>query len=174
MTDAYLTGLSNFQIKHFDLRILRTSLSFNIFYDQLVIEGQHSTHGKIAGLAVSGTGPINMVLNEVNVNGTIQMNTINGGYLNLETLHFGITIQSADAHLKGFGVLLDETVSLLISNALPTLVNESQAAINEIISSVLQPGINAELNQIKPLDIILSIIQAILPGSLSQENEVVV
>lgn len=167
MTDAYLTGLSNFEIKHFDLRILRTSLTFNIFYDQLVIEGQHSTHGKIAGLAVSGAGPINMVLSDVNINGTIQMNTINGGYLNLETLYFGITVKSADAHLKGFGVLLDETVSLLISNALPTVVNESQEAINELISAVLLPGINAVLNQIKPLDMILAIIQAILPGGLS-------
>lgn len=134
-----------------------------------MIEGQHATRGKIAGFSVSGEGPIMMILNDVNVKGTVRLNTINGGYLNIETFHFEVSIQSADASLKGFGALLDGTVSVLISNSLPTIINESQAAINELISNLFLPGINAVLNQIKPIDIVLAIIQVILPGSLSEE-----
>lgn len=132
---------------------------FDVFFDQLILyNGTHTTTGTLAILPISGTGPINMILNNVRISGSVHMNTINGGYLNLEAPNVTVAIGSAQATLTGFGLILDTTISVLLSGALPTLIDESKDRINEIIVERFFEPANMFLNQYRLLDILLAII----------------
>lgn len=136
---------------------------FDIFFDQLILyNGTHTTAGVLV-FPISGTGPIDMILNDVRISGSISMNTINGGYLNLDTPNINVAIGSSQATLRGFGFLLDTTISVIISGALPTLIAESQERITEVIVERFIEPANMLLNQFRLIDILLAIIAGNFP-----------
>lgn len=144
------------------MRIARLTVNFDISFKQLLLDGTHSTRALLVVLPVSGTGPMSMVLNDVRVNGTIQMNTLQDRYLNLETLKLNISVGSANARLTGFGFILDGTISALLSAALPGLIDDSQERINEVVQeSVVDPA-NAFLNQFRFIDLVFEIIRNVI------------
>lgn len=108
---------------------------------------------------IVGEGPITLSFNDVRVIGDVEMNTINGGYLNLNKIVFSINVGSCDASLQGFGVFLDGTISSLLSNSLPSLINESSNGINEIIAENLLPIANDFLNQYRLVDVVLLLVR---------------
>lgn len=168
--DAHLRGLQNFDVVELDWRIIGTYLHFNIYFPYLEIDGQHETHTDFLGFDLHGEGEVNFVLNGVNIIGSVEVSFLEGGYANIDTLYIGVTVESAESHLKGFG-LFDAAVNAAINAALPTLINEGQSAINELLSGVLLPSINAVLHQFNILDGLVAIIQAITgAGSLPVET----
>lgn len=140
------------------MRIIGFTVRFDFFFRQLELDGQHTTQGRLGSLPVSGSGPITMSFNDFRVQGAVQINTLDGGYLNLQTLSINATVRSVDASLRGFGVFLDPTISLLISASLPSIINAGSESINELISAVLVPSANDLLNQYRLIDLILAII----------------
>lgn len=171
-----MTGLQGFQIEHFDMRILRPSISFEVTFGVLKVEGQHSTRASLAGIPVNGNGSIVMAFNDVHVKGHFSVNTIDGGYLNVQAVELSVTVGSVAANLRGFGTFLDPTISLAISLALPTLINEGQERINEIVSDEFLPSVNNVLNQYRFIDLIAAIINAVLnqnldDGKFDKSNE---
>lgn len=149
------------------MRIIGLTVRFDVFFKQLELEGQHATQGRLGILPVSGSGPITMKFNDVRVSGEIQINTLDGGYLNLNTLYLNVTVRSVDASLRGFGFILDTTISLLVSATLPTMINEGGEAINEIIRIALIPAANEFLNQYRVVDLLLAIITSVVNPSIS-------
>lgn len=157
-----MRGLTQFEIENFDLRILRGSVTFQILFQQLTIDGQHSTRASLAGIPIAGNGSIVMAFNDVRVNGSLVFNTINQGYLNVRSLRLGVNVGSVAATLRGFGIFLDPTISLAISLALPGIINNGQETINELVDEQLLPTLNEVLNQNRLLDLIVAIINAVL------------
>lgn len=109
-----------------------------------------------------------MVMNDLKINGSVQMNTLSGGYLNMESLKLNISVGSVDATLSGFGPFLDGTISALFSAAFPALISESQESLNELISESLIPQANEALNQYRLIDLLLTIVTSILPRDSEQ------
>lgn len=168
--DAHVRGLQQFEIENFELRILRPSLNFEFFFKQLTVDGQHSTRARLSGIPVNGNGSIVMTFNDVRVTGSVAINTLDGGYLNVDALLFNFNVGSVSATLRGFGTFLDPTISLAISAALPTLINEGQERINEVITDQILPSLNNVLNQYRFIDLIFAIFDAL---SLNQNtNEI--
>lgn len=162
MKNAYLKGLQQFEIKEFDFKLLfGSSISFNFYFNELVIEGNHSTKANLAILPISGEGPIKMVFKNVQVRGIFEMDTLDGGYLNLKQIVFSTKLESCDVTIAGFGRFLDGTISALLSNALPTLINESSDGINNAINERFLPKANEFLNQYRLIDLLLAIIRQI-------------
>lgn len=172
MKDSYLKGLQQFEIQKFDIRVLGLSASFDVIFKQLVIEGQHSTRANLVILPVAGEGPITMAFNDFRINGTFEMNTINGGYLNLKQINFNVNVGSCIANLRGFGIFLDGTISSLLSNSLPTIINESSDRINELVTDSFLPEVNEYLNQYRLIDIVLALIRARTEQNISAKINV--
>lgn len=158
LTDGHLRGLQLFEILKFNFRILRPSLEFEIFFKQLVLDGQHTTRATFGIIPVSGRGPMTMVFNDVRVVGTFRLGTINGNFLNVEKIYFGAFVGSVDANLRGFGTFLDPAINGILSNGLPTFINEGQDRVNEIVAQRVVPAMNAVLNQFRLIDLIIAII----------------
>lgn len=173
LRDAHLVGLQQFKIEDFNLRILGLSLQFDISFNRLVVDGQHVTRASLGILPINGAGSIVMVLNDVKISGTVQMNTLQGRYLNLDTLSLAIAVGSVDATLRGFGFLLDPTISLALSVGLPIMINDSQERINELVAEQLVEPVNEILNQYRMIDVIIAIVRLMaaptkLPNSIVQ------
>lgn len=159
LNDAYLEGLGQFEIKKFDIRFLRPSVSFDFFFKELVIEGQHTTRANLVIVPVSGNGPVKMIFNDFRIKGVFEMNTINGGYLNINQMIFSAQVGSVNATLRGFGAFLDGTISSLISNSLPGLINDGSDGINDLINESFLPLANEYLNQYRLIDVLLALIR---------------
>lgn len=170
LQDAHLRGFQDFEVENFDLRILGLSLQFDFAFKRLVVDGHHKTSGKFAGLPVSGEGDIELIFNDVIISGVVQLNTINDGKLNLETLHVGLQVGSVKSHLKGFGFFVDPVVNGAIEGALPTLLNESERIVDFLFDALVIPA-NLALNQIKLPDLLIVIIDYI--NSLDGKNAIV-
>jgi hypothetical protein len=99
-----------------------------------------------------------MVFKNVRINGTVDIATINGGYLNLKEIVFNTRVDSVEAAIQGFGSFLDGTISALISNSLAPLINESSEKINLVITESFLPLVNNYLNQYRLIDLILAVI----------------
>lgn len=174
MEEAYLKGLQQFEIKKFDVRFLfERSVSFEFFFKELTIEGTHTTRARLAILPISGQGPVTMVFRNVTVQGSFAMNTIEGGYLNLKEIVFATKIESSNVRIQGFGNILDNTVSLLLSNSLPGVINEGSDKINESINSRFLPRANEFLNQYTLIDLLLAIVSRNLDSGLTPHVEMV-
>jgi hypothetical protein len=174
LEEAYLKGLQQFEIKKFDVRFLfETSVSFEFFFKELKIEGNHSTRANLAILPISGQGPVTMAFKDVTVRGVFEMNTINGGYLNLRQILFSTKVDSCDVSIRGFGNFLDNTLSALLSTSLPELINEGSDGINEIINNRFLPRANELLNQYRLIDILLAIIAQNFDSGLTSHVETV-
>lgn len=154
-----MKGLQQFEIEKFDVRFLGVTVYFDFVFKKLVIEGQHLTRANLIILPVSGEGPISMAFNDVRVNGTVEISTINGGYLNLKQMIISTQVGSVNATLQGFGTFLDGTISTLISNSLPDLINESSDKINDLIAESFLPVANEFLNQYRLIDAVLAVIR---------------
>jgi len=149
MFNADATGHKHLWINDFDLRIAGLIMTFNISIARQHIVGDHRTSGEMGGIVtipISGQGRISMDVNDVLVLGTGQLNTLPGGYLNLNRFISTITVGTVDASLTGFGAL-DGPVSRMISSAAPDMVNDSQDFINDGVNAVLVPAMNRFLNQ---------------------------
>lgn len=173
LRDAHLMGLQQFEIENFNLRILGLSLQFDLSFNQLVVDGQHVTRASLGILPINGAGSIVMVLNDVKISGTVQMSTLEGRYLNLDTLSLKITVGSVDATLRGFGFILDPTINLALSVGLPILINDSEERINELVAEQLVEPVNEILNQYRMIDVIIAIVRLMaapkkLPNSIVQ------
>lgn len=162
MTDANLTGLQQFKIDYLNLRVLGPTVDFDMSFDQLFINGQHSTRGSLSFIPISGSGPITMTLNDVKVKGTAQLNTINGGYLNVGSSHVTVSVGSASVSMRGFGIFLDGTISALVSAALPSSIDDSQEEINESFEEMVIGPINEVLNTHRFTDVILSLVRRLV------------
>lgn len=175
LSEAYLTGLQDFEIENVDVRIIGLSVRFEFLFKQLVLEGQHSTQGRLGTLSISGNGPITIAFNDFRVIGEVQINTISGGYLNLETLAINTTVESVSATLRGFGTFIDPAINLLLSTTLPTLINDGGDFTNELIEGYLIPVANEFLNQYRLIDVILAVIPSVInPSVTDQEFEALI
>lgn len=146
------------------MRIIGLTVHFDVFFDQLILSnGTHTTSGSLVVLPISGSGPFRLVMNDVRINGTFQMNTIDGGYLNLKTPLLNVNVGSAQATIQGFGFVLDGTISALLSASLPALISDSQDRINEMVYENLVQPANEFLNQYRLIDLIFAIIGGVLP-----------
>lgn len=173
LSNAYVRGLQQFEIEKFDLRVLGLSLNFDFFFKQIVIEGQHSTRANLGIIGVSGAGPIVLAFNDFRVNGTVDLNTINKGYLNINEFILNLTVRSVNANLRGFGTILDPTISAIISATLPSVINETNARINDGISNGIVPALNELLNQYRLDELIIALITSIINrggSNLNTEN----
>jgi hypothetical protein len=174
LEEAYLKGLQQFEIKKFDVRFLfETSVSFEFFFKELTIEGNHSTRANLAILPISGQGPVTMTFKNVTVRGVFEMNTIDGGYLNLKQILFSSKVESCDVSIRGFGNFIDNAVSALLSTSLPELINESSDGINQLINDRFLPRANELLNQYRLIDVLLAVIGLSLDSGLTPHVEVV-
>lgn len=169
--DAYLRGLQQFEIETIDLRILGLSVEFAFSFRQLVIDGRHSTHARLAGLPINGDGTISMVFNDVSVRGKFDIGTITGRFLNLNQAELHVNVGTVNANLRGFGIFLDPSINLLLSAGLPTFINEGEQRINEIVAETFIPAINEVLNQYRVLDLIIAIITRGFPNASPEEYE---
>lgn len=168
-----MRGLKQFEIEKIDVRVVGLSLEFEFFFKQLEINGQHTTKGNLVLVPISGSGPVTIKLNDIRVKGIAQLNTVSGTcrleqYLNLESLLLSISVGSSEATLRGFGLVLDATISGIISAGLPAAINNNQDRINDNIAQNLVPSVNEILNQIGILDAIFSVIGGILPADSEQ------
>lgn len=160
LSNAHLVGLQRFEIRHFYLNILKTSVDFTIFFDRLVIDGHHDTTTKIGDFPIRGQGEIQIILHRVEVTGSIALSTISGGYLNIDKFELHESVGSVEAHLKGFGIF-DKTVSDAVTSALDGLINTGLTTLNTLIEDVLVPTLNGILNSLNLVDILLALIGAI-------------
>lgn len=131
----------------FDMRIAGLIMTFDISIPILTIDGEHTTTGNLGLVPISGSGRCNMVVNNVRVIGTGQLRTLAGGFLNLDRLVSTVRVGAVDATLNGFGIILDATISRIISAAAPSMVNSNQDRISEGVNEFLMPGMNRFLNQ---------------------------
>lgn len=122
----------------------------DISIPRLNILGDHTTHANmlngIITVPISGSGRVNMDINNVFVNATAQLRTLPNGNLNMERLVSNVRVGNVDASLTGFGVL-DGAVSRMISSAAPEMVNENQERITGTVEQFLVPAFNRFLNQ---------------------------
>jgi hypothetical protein len=174
LEEAYLKGLQQFEIKKFEIRFLfESSVSFEFFFKELTIEGNHSTRANLAILPISGQGPVKMVFKDVTVRGVFEMNTIDGGYLNLKQIVFSPKVESCDVSISGFGNFIDNAVGALLSASLPELINESSDGINQSVNDRFLPRANKLLNQYRLIDVLLAVIGLSFDSGLTLHAEAV-
>lgn len=138
------------EITSLDMRVVSLILVMDISIPRLNILGDHTTHANmlngIITVPISGSGRVNMDINNVFVNATAQLRNMPNGNLNMERLVSNVRVGSVDATLTGFG-LLDGAVSRMISSAAPDMVNENQERITGTVEEFLVPAFNRFLNQ---------------------------
>ena len=144
-----------------------TSINFQFYFNELKIKGNHSTQANLVILPIAGEGTVDMIFRDVRVSGSVEVNTLDGGYLNLSKLSLNSTIGSTEVEMRGFGNFLDNTLSSLLSTSLPSLINESSEAINDSINERLLPKANKLFNQYRLIDILLAIITRSSNSNLS-------
>lgn len=172
LRNAYVQGLQQFEIDDFDLRIFDLKVHFEVFFKQLVIDGQHSTRASLGVLAVSGDGPVTMVFNDFKINGTISLHAIRGGYLNIDEFALSLNVGTANANLRGFGTILDATISTIMSAAMPSLINESSDRVNDAVTNTIVPALNELLYQYRLHALIFNVISRIIGrNDLILDNE---
>lgn len=162
--DADVFGLQQFEIVSLDIRPIRMSYAFHVRIPQLRIVGQHETTGLLGSTRISGAGSMTLTLNNVSINGTVQLTTENR-FLKIEGLPLSVRVGSANSNLRGFGVLLDPVVNIAMSAALPLWINANDERINEIISESLLPSLNDQLQETNIFQLILNIIIRLLATS---------
>lgn len=161
LEDAHLHGLKNFEILDLDVRILRLSFQTVLYFDELVIVGNHRTTARISVLPINGRGDVTMRFSNVTMSVRATLAVGNGGSLNLDDFHVALQVEDASAAFTGFGVL-DDVVSSAVTSSLTALINLGDG---ELIARIIEVTLNTFLNQVNLRDIILSII-----GGLSDDN----
>lgn len=150
MRDANVTRLMHMCLEDFNLSVISLIMRFNAHFDRLNIDGLHTTHANmingIVTVPISGSGTVNMDVNDVRVSVTAQLATGEGGLLSMTNMHSVVVVNTVDARLTGFG-LMDGTISRMISSAAPGMVNDSQDQINQGVRDILMPALNRFLNQ---------------------------
>lgn len=150
MTNALITGQQHLWINELDMRIAGLILTFTMTIPLMRIAGDHQTSANMINgvitIPISGAGTVIMNAQNVVVQATGQLRTIEGGNLNLDRLVTNVRMPSVDATLTGFGAL-DNTMSRMISSAAPGMVANNQERINEDLTALLVPALNRFLNQ---------------------------
>lgn len=168
LRDAYVRGIQQFEIKSLDVRVLGGSLNFDVYFKQLTIDGIHSTQANLGILAVSGNGNISMVFNDFRVQGTVQLNLsdfcsrICQCFLGVHDFSIKLQVGTVNASLRGFGVFLDPTISLIFSAAMPGFINNSDKRINEMISESVVPTLNDILGQQPLFEMVIDAIRTLV------------
>ncbi|CRK96551.1 CLUMA_CG010163, isoform A [Clunio marinus] len=168
--DAELVGLQEFEIDEMDVSIIGLSAYFEISFRELSLIGQHETSGNLGTTPISGTGSASFIFNDLRVNGTIDMSNVDDGFLNIDKFFLGISVRRVTVRLQGFGIFLDATISTLLSAAFPTLITESQSAINDFINENIVSALNKVLNDFRIIDVINSLINSIFNQLVSCLN----
>lgn len=150
-------GLQQFEIVSLDIRLIRMTCAFHVSFPQLRIVGQHETSGFLGTTRISGAGTMTLAMNNVSINGTIQLAT-EGRFLKIDSLPLSVRVGSANANLRGFGTFVDPLVNIAMSAALPLWINTNDERINEIISETLIPSLNEQLQESSIFQIIVTII----------------
>lgn len=146
------------------MRILQLSFQTVLYFDELVIVGNHRTTARISVLPISGSGDVTMNFSNVTMSVNAALAIGNGGSLNLDDIKVALQVEDASAAFTGFGVLND-VVSSAVTSSLTALINLDDG---ELISRIIEETVNTFLNQVNLRDIILSIIG----GGLSDDNVV--
>lgn len=180
LTDSYLKGLQQFKIEEVNIRPLRMSGFISLLFEELEMEGFHSTNAVMfQGLfpvPVSGSGPYNMTLRNVRTSLYIEFNLINNMYLNLNILFVDFTVGTIQTNFTGFG-LLTGAFNAIAGVAIRAYLIIERIRINLRIINEFIPVVNIILNKISIIDAtlfvinylrdnILNIISAILRGWL--------
>lgn len=152
-----MIGLQRFEIISLDIRLIRMACTFHVRIPQLTIVGQHETSGLLGSTPIAGAGSMTLTLNNVSINGTIQLTT-EGRFLKIDSFPLTLRVDSANSNLRGFGTFLDPVVNVAMSLALPIWINANDERINEIISESLVPSLNEQLQESSIFRIILNII----------------
>lgn len=154
LTDAYLIGLSDFNIEDLDLQVFGLHAAAKLTFHRLELVGQHESN--FGGL--HGKGTIDLILHEVTVDVLLQMFPQPDDTLAIETLHVGLHVGKIESHLKGFGLLGDPVVNLAIETTLPTIINETDQIVDLLLEVVVLP-INAALAQLTLPRFLIAIIE---------------
>jgi hypothetical protein len=145
-----LSGLQQFEIQKFDVRIIvKAAVTFEIYFKELTIEGDHKTALTLNNLRLNGEGPVKITLKDVIVRGDFNLETISSGYLDLQEMSLSVNVGSAVAKVKGFGFVLDNSVSLLLSASLPKFINSGSDLINLRLNNELSLSANDFFNQFR-------------------------
>lgn len=125
------------------------------------VNGQHQTSGNLFQGGVStpfnGEGTYISQARMFRVNAMVAMNTIQpGNFLNVRAMNSVVTIGSLITHMEGFGSLTS-TINSIVNSAMPAHIAhpDTQARLNQYISDVLTPILNAALNQMTMPDLIV-------------------
>jgi len=168
LRDAYVQGIQQFEIKSLDVRILGGSLNFEVDFKRLTIDGIHSTQANLGILGVSGNGNISMIFNDFRVQGTVQLNLrdfcsrICQCFLRVHDISIKLQVGTVNANLRGFGVFLDPTISLIFSAAMPGFINNSDERINEMISESVVPALNDILGHQPVFEMFIDVIRSLV------------
>jgi len=163
MRDADVIGISTFNFRSFNFRIAQMRMDFDMYIEQLVIDGFHTTSGRmltgIITIPIEGDGPFRLVMHNVRLIGGAQLRTIAGGFMHMESMTMAMDVERADANILGFGAL-SGTISAIVGAVTPNLVANNADLINNLIGALL-PGINENLlNQWTLFDMVNAMAEA--------------
>lgn len=157
MRDAYAHGAEDFDIEFFNFSVLRMLMNFEVTLPVMRIEGDHTTYAQMLqgaiSVPISAFGKFTMVCTNIKVVGTVQLRTLLGGFLNIESMDVNVSIDKIDADLRGFG-LINGLVNSIISAAAPGMVADNQEMINDEIREMVLPMANGILNEMTLTDLI--------------------
>lgn len=124
------------------------------------VNGNHVTSGFLnqGGVVTpfNGQGPYVSQARQFRINSIVAMNTIQpGNFLNVRAMNTQVHIGSLVTHMDGFGSLTP-TINSIVNAAMPGHIAhpDTQARLNEHISEILTPILNASLNRMTMPDLI--------------------
>lgn len=161
LSNAYLRGISSFNIEYFDLKFFGLYFACNVHFDRLEINGRHDTKTKIGQISYNGQGNIDVIFNSVTIHGIIELDVTNSNTLTLKTFHADFDVAKVDVRMTGFPFpAIDAAISTIVGEAFKVLINSGDFLIDVITESFKVP-INLALNQITIPDLLLSVIEFI-------------
>lgn len=132
----------------------------NFSVDVLNVNGHHVTSGLLnqggVNTPFSGQGPYVSQARMFRINSMIAMNTIQpGNFLNVRAMNSQVIVGSLVTHMDGFGSLTP-TINSIVNSAMPAHIAhpDTQARLNDHISEILTPILNASLNRMTMPDLI--------------------
>lgn len=134
--------------------MLRVAFETVVFFDELVIVGNHRTTARITVIPVNGAGDVTMRFRNVTFSAKASLSLINGDHLNFNDFKVRLRVEDADAALTGFGILND-VVSNAITSSLTAIINLNNG---ELLGRIIEGTVNTFLNRVRLRDVILSIV----------------
>lgn len=157
MRDVNAYGAQNFNMEFFNFAILRNQIQFDVTIPVMTLIGDHTTYASLiqgnVNVPVSGNGKFTMDMNNVRVNGTVQLSTLEGGYMNIASMLSTVAVTSVKADLSGFG-LMNSLINSLISSAAPGIIADNQELLNSEVNGMLIPLANSILNEKTMTDLV--------------------